>query len=100
MNKSFSSLDVYGGAGYLLLTGPGGTYSVTPAGVRRVTTGRLLAVGRSRWLTLDCDYHYRCTMVVIDRSTSNRDSSVTIWSAHPSTKLAATAASPSADIPA
>jgi hypothetical protein len=57
------------GAGYLILTGPGGAYAARPEGLRRVTGGRLLAVGPTRWLTLECDELFRCSFVVVDRAT-------------------------------
>jgi hypothetical protein len=60
------------GTGYLLVTGPGGVYEARPDGVRRVTGGGLLAVGPTRWLTLECDDRFRCDTVVIDRSTGTR----------------------------
>ncbi|MDP9116269.1 MAG: hypothetical protein M3O28_03205 [Actinomycetota bacterium] len=55
-------------AGYLLYFGTGGIYQAQPDGLRRVTTGILLAAGPSRWLTVDCDYHYHCATNVTDRS--------------------------------
>jgi hypothetical protein len=60
------------GTGYLLLTGPGGVYQARPDGIRRVTSGGLLAAGPTRWLTLECDERFRCDTVVIDRSTGTR----------------------------
>jgi hypothetical protein len=55
--------------GYVLLSGPGGVYDARPGGLRRVTTGRLLAAGPTRWLTFECDDQYRCATVVTDRGT-------------------------------
>jgi len=60
------------GVGYLLLSDVGGVYDARPGGLRRVTTGPLLAVGPSRWLTLDCDDQHQCATVVIDRGTGTR----------------------------
>jgi len=57
------------GAGYLLTEGIGGVYDVRPGSVQRVTSGALLAVGPTRWLTLECDAHYRCTLDAVDRAT-------------------------------
>lgn len=56
------------GAGYLLTYTDHGVYDVRPAGWRRVTTGRLLAVGPTRWLVRACA-HGRCGLRVIDRRT-------------------------------
>jgi hypothetical protein len=58
--------------GYMVFTGIGGVYDVGPSGVQRVSTGQLLAVGRTRWLTLDCDDHYHCERTVTDRATGAR----------------------------
>jgi hypothetical protein len=60
------------GAGYVLVTGVGGTYDATPDGLRRITTGAVLAVGRTRWLADECNPHAHCSMVVIDRTTGAR----------------------------
>jgi hypothetical protein len=60
------------GAGYLLLSGPGGVYEARPDTLRRVTTGGLLAIGPTRWLTLECDERFLCSTVVVDRSTGAR----------------------------
>ena len=43
-----------------------------PGGISRVTTGTVLAVGPTRWLTSECDSHARCQPVVTDRSTGVR----------------------------
>jgi hypothetical protein len=58
--------------GYLLFPGTGGVYDVRPGSTSRVTTGTLLAVGPTRWLTSECDSHARCQPVVTDRSTGAR----------------------------
>ena len=58
--------------GYLLFPGIGGVYDVRPGRTSRVTTGALLAVGPTRWLTDECDNQARCRPVVIDRSTGAR----------------------------
>jgi hypothetical protein len=60
------------GVGYLLVSDVGGVYDARPGGLRRVTTGALLAVGPSRWLTLECDNRHRCATVVIDRGSGAR----------------------------
>ena len=58
--------------GYLLFPGIGGVYDVRPGRTSRVTTGTVLAVGPTRWLTDECDIQARCRPVVIDRSTGAR----------------------------
>jgi hypothetical protein len=60
------------GTGYLLLTGPGGVFAARPDGVHQVSTGALLAVGPTRWLTLECDDQHRCATIVVDRHTGAR----------------------------
>lgn len=60
------------GAGGIVFRATGGVYAATTAGLRRVTTGALLAVGPSRWLTLDCDATHRCRPYAIDRATGAR----------------------------
>jgi hypothetical protein len=60
------------GTGYLLVRGTGGAYLGRPEGLRRITTGGVLAVGPSRWLTKECDDQHRCTPTVIDRNTGAR----------------------------
>jgi hypothetical protein len=57
------------GAGYLLSYLTGGIYDVRLGSVNRVTTGALLAIGPTHWLTEECDEQHRCTTDVIDRST-------------------------------
>jgi hypothetical protein len=59
-------------AGYLLFPGTGGAYDARPGGTSRVTTGTVLAVGPTRWLTAECSSHARCQPVVINRSTGVR----------------------------
>ncbi len=60
------------GTGYLLVRSTGGVYLDRPDGLRRVTTGDVLAAGPSRWLTLECDDLHRCVATVIDRATGAR----------------------------
>jgi hypothetical protein len=45
---------------------------VRPGGTSRVTTGTVLAVGPTRWLTAECISRVRCRLVVTDRSTGVR----------------------------
>jgi hypothetical protein len=58
--------------GYLLFPGTGGFYDVRPGGTNRVTTGTVLAVGPTRWLTAECNSQARCRPVVINRSNGMR----------------------------
>jgi hypothetical protein len=60
------------GTGYPLLIGTGGAYVARPDGDHRVTTGSLLAVGPTRWLTVECDAGYHCATTVTDRATGAR----------------------------
>lgn len=60
------------GAGYLLVTSTGGVYDARPDGLRRVTVGVVLAVGPTRWLTMECDGQHRCATVVFDRVSGAR----------------------------
>ncbi len=55
------------GAGYVIVTGTGGVYDARPGGFTRITTGTVLAVGPTRWLTLECNGVHHCANVVIDR---------------------------------
>lgn len=60
------------GTGYLLFLGLGGVYDARPDRTRRVTTGAVLAVGPTRWLTAECDDQDHCASVVIDRASGAR----------------------------
>jgi hypothetical protein len=60
------------GTGGLVFRATGGVYAATPVGLRRITTGALLAVGPSRWLTLECDASHRCRPYAVDRATGAR----------------------------
>jgi hypothetical protein len=60
------------GAGYLLFAAAGGVYGARPDGLHRITTGSLLAVGPSAWLTRTCDSHPHCVTVLIDQATKRR----------------------------
>jgi hypothetical protein len=57
------------GAGYLVASLAGGTYEVRPGSVQRITSGALLAIGPTHWLTEECDDQHRCTRDVIERGT-------------------------------
>lgn len=54
------------GAGYLLFFGSSSVFHVTSGPVRTVTTGRMLAVGPTRWLAAECDARHICSRVVMD----------------------------------
>lgn len=58
------------GAGYLLFPATGGVYDARPDGLHRITTGALLAVGPTGWLTLDCDARAHCVTVYTDRASN------------------------------
>ncbi|HEX8082550.1 MAG TPA: hypothetical protein VF557_20240 [Jatrophihabitans sp.] len=60
------------GAGYLLFPGIGGVYNARPDGLRRISTGSLVAVGPTGWLVTECDDRHRCQSVVIDRRDGSR----------------------------
>jgi hypothetical protein len=60
------------GAGYVLFYATGGVYDARPGGAKRITTGALLAIGPTRWLTEECDDEFRCVTAVTDRSTGAR----------------------------
>jgi hypothetical protein len=62
------------GTGRLLLHGTGGVYLGGPEGIRRVTTGDLLAAGPTRWLIRECDDRARCATFVVDRRAGTRRS--------------------------
>jgi hypothetical protein len=60
------------GAGYLLYPGIGGVYDARPGGLRRISTGVLMAVGPTGWLAVECDERYRCQTVLISRANGLR----------------------------
>jgi hypothetical protein len=62
------------GAGYLLIPGTSGVYEARPGGVRRLSTGALLAVGPRNLLVAECNDRHRCRSELIDRATgAHRD---------------------------
>lgn len=62
--------DTSDGTGNLLNHLTGGVYLARPGmPLLRVTSGALLAVGPTRWLTEECDAQHRCTLDVVDRAT-------------------------------
>jgi DNA-binding beta-propeller fold protein YncE len=60
------------GGGYLLFSGIGGVYDARPDGMRRISTGSLLATGPTGWLVVECDERYRCQNVLIGRVDGSR----------------------------
>ncbi len=68
---AIQSYTVPDGRGYALAIGVGGVYSVRPSGVHRITTGVLLAVGPTGWLTLDCDAVGACEATMTDSGTGS-----------------------------
>ncbi len=60
------------GGGHPLVDTIGGVYVVKPDGLRRVTTGVVLAVGPTGWLVVECDDQNRCSRVVVDRASGDR----------------------------
>ena len=62
------------GAGYLLFPGTSGVYEARPDGLRRLTTGALLAVGPRSWIVAECNDRHRCRSELVDRATgAHRD---------------------------
>lgn len=59
------------GTGGVVVSKSTGIYLTGAGGLSLVTTGRLLAVGPSRWLTVECQLNH-CNQVVIDRSSGAR----------------------------
>jgi hypothetical protein len=57
------------GTGNLVVRLTGGVYLARPGSLQRITTGALVAVGSTRWLTTECDDQHRCTLDVVDRAT-------------------------------
>lgn len=60
------------GAGYLLVSDTGGVYEARPEGLRRVTTGVVLAIGPTRWMVWECDDRHSCEASLIDRTNGVR----------------------------
>ncbi|NNE11693.1 MAG: hypothetical protein HKN41_05540 [Ilumatobacter sp.] len=58
--------------GGLAVDAPGGTYIQTVDGVQRLTSGRLIGLGRDRALVNECDEQLACGYVVVDRMTAER----------------------------
>lgn len=62
-------LDPLGG---VVVDAPGGSYVLTPESVTRLTSGRVLAVGRERQLVHECDELLECNYFVVERATGER----------------------------
>jgi len=60
------------GAGSVIVRGIGGDYVARPDGLHRISTGNVVAVGRTGWLAVECDARARCATVAIDRRTGAR----------------------------
>jgi hypothetical protein len=60
------------GAGQLLFPAIGGLYEARSDGLRRISTGTLLAAGPTGWLAIECDERYRCQEVLIGRKDGSR----------------------------
>lgn len=60
------------GAGYIAFQTDDGVYDIRPSGRRRVSTGSLLAVGPTAWLTRTCRPAGRCKVRVVDPVTGDR----------------------------
>jgi hypothetical protein len=58
--------------GGVLFTAPGGTYSVSSSGVRRLTSGQVLAVGANHVVAKECDDRLVCSLWLIERDTDVR----------------------------
>lgn len=69
-----TSREVLGGDGdgQVAAAGPGGVYVTSSGGWRRITTGRLLALGPTAAVAEECDEHLACVDAVIDRRTGER----------------------------
>jgi hypothetical protein len=58
--------------GYFIVPANGGAYLAQPSGLRRISTGTVLAAGPTRTLSVECDATHTCTTVVLDRRTGAR----------------------------
>jgi hypothetical protein len=59
-------------SGFSLVSSVGGTYWVGPGGLRRVTTGAVVASGPSGWLAVECDDRSACSAVLVARDGGRR----------------------------
>lgn len=60
------------GSGYLIVQGVSGSYDARPGSLRRITTGEVTAVGPAEWLAEECDDVGKCSNVVVDKATWQR----------------------------
>ena len=60
------------GSGYVLSVSTDGVFDVRPAGIRRLTTGTLAAVGAGRVLAVECSDSNRCSAVAVSIDGRNR----------------------------
>lgn len=58
--------------GGFVVDAPGGSYRVTPEGAERLSSGRVLAAGRTRLLVEECDEFLDCGYAVVDREDGER----------------------------
>ena len=63
-----SSYPVPDGGGYPLFFGVTGTYWGAPGGLRRITSGAVLAGGETGWLVLECDDPAPCGAALVGRA--------------------------------
>jgi hypothetical protein len=68
VSARLSSYPVPDGTGYPLFFGVEGVYRAGPRGLRRVTTGVVLANGPRGWLVLECDEQSRCSISLVARN--------------------------------
>lgn len=60
------------GAGGMLINGVGGAYILDARGIRHISPGLAVAVGRPGWLVVECDDRLVCGQVLIDRDSGLR----------------------------
>lgn len=71
----WTRLSVADGAGGLLVQTTHGAYDLRPSGRQRVTTGTVVAIGTTTWVTRPCRPQDQCNkLTVINRSTGARQS--------------------------
>jgi hypothetical protein len=56
----------------VVVDAPGGSYVLTSAGASKLTSGRLVALGRTVAFVQECDDQLRCDYSVLDRATGER----------------------------
>lgn len=70
--RGYGGFPLSDGAGYVMLSGIGGTYDLRPDSVTLITRGIVLAAGPSGYLAYECGDTPACQTVVIDRATGSR----------------------------